>query len=95
MSPYRVALLFSWDVVVDVFISPVEHQLLFLSVVDPHDGSGDLLDDVLQVSQLSRTRMRHFLRGEEKKRSVRENASYSEDAQTLERTDLLNIYSLK
>lgn len=61
MSPYWVALLFLWDVIVDVFISPVKHQLLFLSVVDPHDGSGDLLDDVLQVPQLTGPCMGHFL----------------------------------
>lgn len=49
---HRVALLLPGDVLVDVLVSPVKHQLLLLPVVHPHDLLGDLLDDLLQLLQL-------------------------------------------
>lgn len=58
---YRVALLLLGDVDVDVLVSPVEHELLLLPLVHPHDGSGDLLDDVLELTQLTHAVVGHFL----------------------------------
>ncbi len=79
MSPHRVALLFLWDVVVDVFIAPVKQQLLFLSVIDPHDGKGELLDDAQQVSQVHHPRMGHFsTRKERRKDQMRRSADTGE-----------------
>lgn len=49
---YRVALLLLGEVLIDVLISPVEHQLLLLSLIHPHDGLRDLFDDVLELMQL-------------------------------------------
>lgn len=62
VQPYRVALLLLGDILVDVLVSPVEHEFLFLSLIHPHDGSGDLLNDALKLAQLSHTIVGHFLR---------------------------------
>ncbi len=59
---YWEALLFLRDVGVNVFVAPVEHQLLLLSVVHPHDLCGDLLDDVQQVLQLDAPLVWGFLK---------------------------------
>lgn len=48
----RVALLLLGDVLVDVLVAPVKHELLLLPVVHPHDLFGHLLDDLLQLLQL-------------------------------------------
>lgn len=48
----RITLLLLWDVLVDVLVSPVEHQLLLLPVVHPHDFFGYFLNDLLEFSQL-------------------------------------------
>jgi len=61
-GPYRVALLLPGDVLVDVLVSPVEHELLLLFLVDPHDGLGDLVDDALELPQLLHAAVGHFLR---------------------------------
>lgn len=50
------------DILVDVLVSPVKHKLLLLSLIHPHDGSGDLLDDALKLTQLTHTVVGHFLR---------------------------------
>lgn len=60
--PYRVALLLPGYILVDVLVSPVKHELLLLLLVHPHDGSGDLFDDALQLAQLTQTTVGHFLR---------------------------------
>lgn len=49
------------DVDVDVLVSPVEHELLLLPLVHPHDGSGDLIDDALELTQLTCAVVGHFL----------------------------------
>lgn len=49
-QPYRVALLLPGNVLVDVLVPPVKHQLLLLSLVHPHDGPGDFLDDALKLA---------------------------------------------
>lgn len=50
------------DILVDVLVSPVKHKLLLLSLIHPHDGMGDLLNDALKLTQLTHTVVRHFLR---------------------------------
>lgn len=57
----RVALLLPWDVLIDVLVSPVKHQLLLLPVVHPHDLFGHFLNDLLEFLQLLRPTKRHFL----------------------------------
>lgn len=58
---YRVVLLLPGYVIVNVLVTPVEHELLLLPLVHPHDGAGDLLDDALQVAQLTNAVVGHFL----------------------------------
>lgn len=50
------------DILVDVLVSPVKHKLLLLPLIHPHDGSGDLLNDALKLTQLTHTVVGHFLR---------------------------------
>ena len=52
VCPYRVAVLFAGDVGVNVLVSPVKEQLLLLSLIHPHDITGDLLNDALQLTKL-------------------------------------------
>lgn len=60
-STHGVALLLAWDVLVDVLVSPVEHQLLLLPVVHPHDLLGHFLHDLLELLKPLSPSERHFL----------------------------------
>lgn len=62
----RVALLLLGDVLVDVLVAPVKHELLLLPVVHPHDLFGHLLDDLLQLLQLLSPTKWHFLARQKK-----------------------------
>ena len=67
-STDRVALLLLGDVLVDVLVTPVKHELLLLPVVHPHDLLGHLLDDLLELLQLLSPTKRHFLARQRKVR---------------------------
>lgn len=58
---YGVVLLLPGYVGVNVLVSPVEHELLLLPLVHPHNGAGDLLDDALKVAELTHAAVGHFL----------------------------------
>lgn len=62
----RVALLLLRDVLLDVLVSPVEHQLHFLLAVHPHDLLAHFLNDSLELLQLLRPVIGQLLARENK-----------------------------
>lgn len=58
---HRVALLLAWDVLLNVLVSPVKHQLLLLLVIHPHDLFGYFLNDLLEFLELLGPSKGHFL----------------------------------